>query len=66
MAYLKTILRRDRIFSEKMCLQVVFAFCVLNAPFALFVGIHTHSTSLLLVGLLCAFDAFLFYNHHCF
>jgi cation diffusion facilitator family transporter len=56
--YLKTILRTDRIFSEAMCLQVVFVFCVLNAPFALFVGIHTHSTSLLLVGVLCAFDAF--------
>ncbi|MBY0291873.1 MAG: cation transporter [Alphaproteobacteria bacterium] len=55
---MKTILRTDKIFSEEMCLKVVFVFCVLNAPFALFVGIHTHSTSLLLVGVLCAFDAF--------
>lgn len=43
-------------FSEKTCLQVVSAVCVVIALFSLLAGIFTHSTALLLDGTLSVLD----------
>lgn len=48
----------SKIFNEKTCLQIVFIFCLITAPFALVIGILTHSTALILSGVICTFDAF--------
>lgn len=52
------MLAENKIFNEKTCLQVVFIFCLITAPFALVIGILTHSTALILSGVICTFDAF--------
>ena len=52
------MIAENKIFNEKACLQVVFIFCLLTAPFALVIGILTHSTALILSGVICTFDAF--------
>lgn len=55
---LKIMIDENRIFSEKTCLQVVFIFCLITAPCGLVIGIFTHSTALILSGVICTFDAF--------
>ncbi|MBY0501787.1 MAG: cation transporter [Alphaproteobacteria bacterium] len=52
------MIAENKIFNEKACLQVVFIFCLITAPFALVIGILTHSTALILSGVICTFDAF--------
>lgn len=50
--------RGKNFFNEKTCLQVVFIFCLITAPFALVIGGLTHSMALILLGVIYIFDAF--------